>query len=510
MKYYLGLDNGGTSTKAALFTKDGTQLAVESIATAALTPAPDLVERDMVQMWDDNCLVIQRLLSGHHIDPKDIAGIGLCGHGKGLYLWGKNGKPARNGILSSDNRAWQVVAGWKADGTEEKAFSLSCQHIMACQPVALLAYLRDHEKEVLNQTQWIFACKDYIRFRLTGKARAELTDASGSGLLNLHTADYDLALLQLFGIEGMKDALPPLCQSIEIAGAVSKEAALATGLREGTPVIGGMFDIDACALAVDVTDEKNICMIAGTWSINEYLRPDPITDGRVLMNSLFCLPNYFLIEESSPTSAGNNEWFINQLLPELKQETQRNGTNIYEVMNEWCSEFNPSDFVPVFLPFLSASNVNPLARAAFVGLDASHTRHHLLRSVYEGIAFSHRWHLDKLLSTREAKENTIRLAGGAARSRVWTQMFADVMNLPVETVSVSETGALGCAIALAAALGDYSDLSAASRHMCRIQSPVLPNPSSHEAYEKKYKLYQKTIAALDNVWEDMQTLISRG
>ena len=319
MKYYLGLDNGGTSTKAALFTKDGTQLAVESIATAALTPAPDLVERDMVQMWDDNCLVIQRLLFRHQIDPKDIAGVGLCGHGKGLYLWGKNGKPARNGILSSDNRAWQVVAGWKADGTEEKAFSLSCQHIMACQPVALLAYLRDHEKEVLNQTQWIFACKDYIRFRLTGEARAELTDASGSGLLNLHTADYDLALLQLFGIEEMKDALPPLCQSTEIAGAVSKEAALATGLREGTPVIGGMFDIDACALAVDVTDEKNICMIAGTWSINEYLRPDPITDGRVLMNSLFCLPNFFLIEESSPTSAGNNEWFINQLLPELKR-----------------------------------------------------------------------------------------------------------------------------------------------------------------------------------------------
>ena len=87
MKYYLGLDNGGTSTKAALFTKDGTQLAVESIATAALTPAPDLVERDMVQMWDDNCLVIQRLLFRHQIDPKDIAGVGLCGHGKGLYLW---------------------------------------------------------------------------------------------------------------------------------------------------------------------------------------------------------------------------------------------------------------------------------------------------------------------------------------------------------------------------------------------------------------------------------------
>ena len=86
-----------------------------------------------------------------------------------------------------------------------------------------------------------------------------------------------------------------------------------------------MFDIDACALAVNVTDEENICMIAGTWSINEYLRKEPVTDGSVLMNSLFCLPEYYLIEESSPTSAGNNEWFIRQLLPELKAAAEGHG-----------------------------------------------------------------------------------------------------------------------------------------------------------------------------------------
>ena len=90
MRYYLGLDNGGTNTKAALFTREGEQIAVESIATAAITPAPDFVERDMDQMWDDNCKVIRGLLEKNNIDPKDIAGIGLCGHGKGLYLWGKD------------------------------------------------------------------------------------------------------------------------------------------------------------------------------------------------------------------------------------------------------------------------------------------------------------------------------------------------------------------------------------------------------------------------------------
>ncbi|RKM58047.1 carbohydrate kinase [Butyrivibrio sp. X503] len=507
MRYYLGLDNGGTNTKAALFTKEGKQVAVESIATAAITPAPDFVERDMDQMWDDNCTVIRELIKKNNIDPADIAGIGLCGHGKGLYLWGKDGHPVRRGIISSDNRAWKYYSDWKKDGTEEKAFELSCQHIMACQPVCLLAWIRDNEPENMDNIEWIFECKDYVRFRLTGEARAEITDYSGTGLMNLHTASFDKELLKLFGIEKLWDALPPICLSTDIAGHITKEAAEATGLKEGTPVIGGMFDINACALAVNVTDDKNICMIAGTWSINEYPRKTAVLDGSVQMNSIFCLPGYYLIEESSPTSAGNNEWFIRQLLPELKEEAKKNGGSIYDIMNEWCEEFEPKDFVPVFLPFLTASNVNPLARAAFVGLDASHTRHHMLRAVYEGIVYSHRWHLDRLMNTRDSKEAVIRLAGGVAKSKAWTQMFADVMNLPVETVDVDETGALGCAIAVATAVGDYMSVTDAADHMCRMSEPILPRAWAHDDYEKKYLLYKKVIEALDSTWSDMQEII---
>lgn len=508
-RYYLGLDNGGTTTKAALFTKDGTQVAMESIATTAITPFPDFVERDMDQMWEDNCNVVQNLLSKNKIAPEEIAGIGLCGHGKGLYLWGKDNRPARKGILSSDNRAWQYSSKWKEDGTEEKAFALSCQHIMACQPICLLAWLQEHESEVAQNVRWVFECKDYVRFRLTGEAKAEITDYSGTGLMNLHKSSFDKDLLELFGIEQFWEALPPLCLSTDIAGFVTKEAAEACGLKEGTPVIGGMFDINACALALNVTDAENICMIAGTWSINEYPSKNLILDGKVQMNSIFCLPGYYLIEESSPTSAGNNEWFIRQLLPEIKEAAKQNGQSIYEIMNSWCEEFNPKDFVPVFLPFLTASNVNPLARGAFVGLDASHTRHHMLRAVYEGIAFSHRFHLDRLMSTRKEKKAVIRLAGGAAKSKVWTQMFADIMNLPIETVDVSETGALGCAIAVSVAVGDYQDVNEAADKMCHIGQIFHPDVQAHKDYEKKYNLYKSTIAALDCIWSDMQKIISQ-
>lgn len=510
MRYYLGLDNGGTSTKAALFDAEGRQIGVEAAATAAITPAPGFVERDMDDMWQDNCRVIRGLLEKTGVDPKDIAGIGLCGHGKGLYLWGKDERPVRRGILSADNRAWKYQMDWKEDGTEKAAFELSCQHVMACQPVALLAWLRDNEPGVLENTKWVFACKDYVRFRLTGEARAEITDYSGSGLMNLHTQAFDPAILKLFGIEAIKHALPPLCGSLEIVGKITAEAAEATGLAQGTPVVGGMFDIDACALAVNVTDEDHVCMIAGTWSINEYIRKEPVTDGKVLMNSLFCLPGYYLIEESSPTSAGNNEWFIQQLLPELVKEAKASSQSIYVLMNQWAEEFAPEDFMPIFLPFLTASNVDPRARATFVGLNASHTRKHMLRAVYEGIAFSHRHHLEKLMATRDKETHSIRLAGGAARSKVWTQMFADVMNCPVETVSADETGALGCSVAVATALGDYAGPAEAASAMCHLSAPVYPNPEAVKAYDRKYKLYQKTIECLNDLWPEMQAYIEGG
>ncbi|MBQ2158591.1 MAG: carbohydrate kinase, partial [Oscillospiraceae bacterium] len=317
MHYFIGLDNGGTATKAALFDRSGKEIGKAVVATASITPKPGFVERDMEEMWEANCSVISRVLSETGVDAKDVAGIGIAGHGKGLYLWGKDGKPARNGIISTDNRAWAYPKRWAENGTEDKVFARTAQHILACQPVSLLAWLRDNEPESYRNIRWVFECKDYVRFRLTGEARAEITDCSGANLMNLHTRDYDGELLKLFGLEEIAEALPPLCRATEICGHVTEEAAERCGLLPGTPVVGGMFDINACALAAGVTDPNRLCMIAGTWSINEYVRREPVTDGSVLMNSLFCLPEYYLIEESSPTSAGNNEWFVRELLPEL-------------------------------------------------------------------------------------------------------------------------------------------------------------------------------------------------
>ena len=231
MRYYIGLDNGGTATKAALFDSRGKEIGSYGISTEALNRKPGFVERDMEEMWRANCTVVREVLKKTGVPAAEIAGLGISGHGKGLYLWGKDGKPCGDGIISTDNRAWRYVQQWKEDGTEEKAFSLSCQHLLSCQPVALLAWLRDNEPERYRNIQYVFACKDYIRFRLTGKAEAEITDYSGSGLMNLKTGAFDRELLKLFGIEEVWDALPPLCRATEICGAVRGGGAVRSAAR---------------------------------------------------------------------------------------------------------------------------------------------------------------------------------------------------------------------------------------------------------------------------------------
>ncbi|HIR09699.1 MAG TPA: carbohydrate kinase [Candidatus Avoscillospira stercoripullorum] len=505
MPYYLGIDNGGTTTKAALYDETGREIQVASCSSGTIASQSGYCERDMETMWEDNCRMIRTVLEKSGVNTAEIACISCCGHGKGLYLWGKDGHPVSHAILSTDNRAWAYPPRWEADGTAQKLFAYTCQGILSCQPVALLAWIRDEMPELIDRIKYIFSCVDYIRFRLTRQARAELTCVSGSNLLNLYTKQYDPRILELLDLSMFAHALPPLCTSAEICGVITPETAAQTGLAAGTPVAGGMFDIDACAIAVGVSDPARLCMIAGTWSINGYIRETPALDGSVKLNSLFCDPAYYLVEESSPTSAGNNQWYIDQLLPEVKQTPG----SVYEKLNAWCESVSPDAFCPIFLPFLMASNVHPNARGALVGLSMHHTRAHITRGIYEGIVFSHRYHLEKLKKSLDHPVAGIRLAGGAAQSAVWAQIFADVCGMPVQTADIGETGTLGCAINASVACGNCKDYQTASDLMTKLGRTYLPRAAYRDVYDRKYDLYCKVIEGLDGVWDAIQCFIDR-
>lgn len=494
-KYAIGLDNGGTVIKAALFDIQGHEIKVASRKTPVFAPKPGYTERDMEQLWDANCACVAEVIEKSGVNPEDVIGIAVCGHGKGLYAWG-DGKPVRNGIVSTDNRAWRYPLQWKEDGTFEKLYPQLCQQLLGCQQVSLLRWMKEFEPENYEAIRWVFSVKDYVRFRLTGEAFAEYTDISGSGLLDVKNRCYDKALLEALGIGEVYDKLPPLKSSTDNCGFITAEAAAKTGLKEGTPVAGGMFDIDACAVAMGMTSTEELCTVTGTWSINLFTSEQPILHTAVAMNSLYAMPEYYLLEECSATSAGNLDWFLDNFY----KDSGLTGQALYAKVNEQVASVRPEDCDVYYLPFLYGSNKHELAKATFAGLTQYHDKRHMLRAIFEGVAYSARTHIDRMLTIRETPE-AIRLAGGVANSPLWVQMFADVLGVPVATVDgVKETGALGCAMAACIAAGIYPDYKTAAEQMITIHEAVKPNMEAHAVYQKKYEKYCALTDALDTIW----------
>lgn len=497
-QYVIGLDNGGTMSKAAVYDLKGNEIAVSSVKTPMYQPQPGFTERDCEEMWEANCKSIRDVLAKSGISPDDVLGIAATGHGNGLYLCDADGKQTYNGIISTDSRGKEAAVEWNENGLHAATLDRTMQSVWEGQPTTILKWFQKYRPDVLEKTRWVFMCKDYIRFRLTGEAYGEITDMSGCSLMNVRDVCYDRELLEEMGLDDIYDKLPPLRYAGEICGYITEEAAALTGLNPGTPVAGGTMDIHASAMAVGTTDVDTMCVVAGTWSINEYISRTPVTDMDLFMTSIYQIPGYWMIMEGSPTSASNLEWFLTEIL----QDVDLHSKDVYEYSNDCVELAGEADCGLTFLPFLFGSNADINAKGAFIGLQSWHNRDNMLRSVYEGIVFSHRRHIEKLLRFREAPK-VIRMAGGVAKSKIWVQMFADVLQVPIEVARSQELGALGSAMCAAVAAGAFDSYKDACDSMVHIMYTAQPDPTKKAVYDKKYARFQKLIETLDPVWGEL-------
>lgn len=491
MNYFLGIDNGGTVSKSAIFNQEGTEIAVASRKVETIHLQEEWSERDGLKMWSDTAAAIKEVIEKAGISPNQIKAVACTGHGNGLYLIGKDGKPVRNCINSSDGRAQCYIDKWKKNGIDDLALPLTTQSLWAAQPNALLAWIRDNEPEVFAKATTVFMAKDWIRFCLTGERRAEITDMSGTSLMNVVTGAYDPNVLALFGLSEVIAMLPPLVESAAVAGSVTAEAASATGLLEGTPVAGGMFDIDACALSSGILNATPLSLVAGTWGNNQYIAREPLIDKELFMTSRYAIPGWYLMLEGSPTSAGNLEWLIDAV---FERERAEMGVEFYAWISRMVESVDPSTSSLIFLPFVYGCNAGKL-KGAFYGFDANSSKSHMLRAVFEGVVFAHLYHIERLSKFRDYP-HSIRLTGGAAKSDAWCQLFADAIGVPVEVPSGSELGALGAAIVASVSIGVYADIPDAVLSMTSIAKQYAPSLQRTAVYREKYACYKQLLRNL--------------
>jgi L-xylulokinase len=504
--YLMGIDNGLTVSKAAIFDLQGREVAVQGHKVDLSYPRPAWVERDSKAVWQTTATAIREVIEKAGIDPRDIVGIGNSAHGNGIYLIDKSGAPLGPSVTSMDNRASDIIDEWfQPGGVHEKNFPIVMTNTFAAQPAALLAWFKRHRPEVYAQIGHAFLCKDYIKFRLTGSVTSDFTDISGTSLYDSRNRRYSPDLLDLYGIGDILPALPEPIESHDIAGRVTAEAAARTGLAEGTPVVGGMFDIDASAVGAGVVDEGMLCIIAGTWSINEVVTREPLVDESLFMCTLFAVPGLWLVTDASATSATNLEWFVTQFCYEEKVAAAERGISVYEVCNEIVKSLPPGGTDVIFHPFLFGSNVQANARAGFYGLGAWHTKAHVLRALYEGVVYGHLDHINRLRAAG-AQMDVARLTGGGARSRVWTQMFADALELPIEVPGATEIAALGAAIAAGVGVGVYASHADAIAQAVQVVRRHEPQAEATPKYLARYEEYRCLLDAMREPWRRLEKL----
>lgn len=490
-KYLLSVDNGLTSTKAVLFALEGREVASGHIGTV-IESKGDFAEIDMELQWENTAKAIRECLGKAKVSSADIIGVGNSGHGAGLYCLDRYGRPVRKAVSSMDTRAGCIIDSWNREGRTPRA--RIHQNFWSGQAVPILNWLKQSEPENYENTQTVLMVKDWIRYRLTGELGIEYTDASNSGIINPRDKRVDKELFRIFDIEEAFHKVPKLYRTTDIAGYVSKTAEEETGLAAGTPVIGGVFDCIACALGSGVYDNEKYSIIAGTWNINSGIEEQLIAPGETVKASLYVDINKYFYSESSATSAVNLSWFMDNVIRGFKLFDVPD-EELFRMIEEKLGLMDPRGSDILYMPFLFKSHLSQM-NGAFFGLKPEHNIFHMLRALYEGVVFAHRKHIDNLRSYGVDRRSAI-LSGGAANSSLWSQMFADILDMEIMTVDTTEAGALGSAVCTAAALGIYKDIKEAIAAMVKVKKCYSPNALVKEVYDAKYAAFNTLIKKFD-------------
>ncbi|MGV8952422.1 MAG: FGGY-family carbohydrate kinase [Cypionkella sp.] len=494
----IGIDAGGTMTKAALFDFSGKELACARRKNVMAFPHSGWTERDPEVMWTAAVESIREVLSLAKRDPADIAAVSVAGYGGGLYIVDAEANPVRPGIVSTDSRAAGLIEDWAAQGLTTLVEPLIHQRIWPGQSLALMGWMQRHEPEVMAPGNRVLFCKDFLRAKLCGDFSTDPSDGGIAGLIDVTTSTYSSEALRILGLEAWLPMLPPIGPSCEVVGGISAKTAALTGLLEGTPVVRGVVDVTAAALSSGLTRPDEMSVVAGTFSINSTLHATPRQSLAPFLQTPYPLGGY-LATEGAATSASNLEWMVKTLLSHGGALPLEQAASIYDVINTAVQRKLGKPREALFFPFLFGGPDG--APAGLLGMTADYSFDDIMHAVFEGIVFAHKVDIDRLLSGNDAaRPQVIRLAGGASRSELWSEMFADILGLPVEVPTGSELGALGVAICAATGIGAHASLEAAITAMTGIARRHPGNAHRAKPYLAKYPRYLGLSEALAAAW----------
>jgi xylulokinase len=494
MTCLLGIDASTTATKALLMrasaaalTGDGEVLGVASPEYTYQTPHPLWSEQHPDLWWQATVAGIRQVLAQTQVDPADVQGVGLTGQMHGLVLLDATGEVLRPAILWNDQRTGAQCDEIRRRLGKARLIQLTGNDALTGFTAPKILWVREHEPEVYAQVAHVLLPKDYVRYRLTGQFATDKAGGAGTLLFDVKARDWSPEVLEALDIPS--EWLPKTHEGPEITGYISAETAEATGLKAGTPVVGGGGDQAAQAVGVGAVEPGIVALTLGTSGVVFASTGQPFIEPEGRLHA-FChaVPGRWHLMGVMLSAAGSLRWYRDTLAPGVD----------FDALLAPAAEVPPGSDGLLFLPYLTGERTphpDPLARGAFVGLTVRHTQAHFTRAVLEGVAFGLRDSFELIKSVGLAEIRQVRISGGGARSTLWRQILADVLNAELVTVNTTEGAAYGAALLAATGAGVYPDVDSACAATIRLTGRTVPSPA-RAAYQDLYPLYRNLYPAL--------------
>jgi xylulokinase len=494
MSHVIGLDVSTTATKAVVLDTYGSVRAVAASSYPFQTPRPLWSEQDPEVWWTAGVQAIRTALSDGGIRGDDVDAIGLAGQMHGLVVLGADREVLRPAILWNDQRTEAQCDLIRATVGRDRLIAVTGNDALAGFTAPKLVWVREREPEVWSRIAHVLLPKDFVRLRLTGDLALDKADGAGTLLFDLAARDWSPEVVTALGIDPAW--LPATHEGTTITGVVSNEAADATGLRAGTPVVAGGGDQSAAAVGVGAVEPGVASLSLGTSGVVFATTDGPLIDPEARLHS-FChaVPGLWHVMGVMLSAAGSLRWFRDALAPGVA----------FPALIEEANDVPAGSDGLLFLPYLSGERTphpDPRARAGFIGLTGRHGRPHMTRSVLEGVAFGLRDSLELMRSIGVGVFGEIRATGGGSASSLWRGVLADVLETTVVTTTTSEGAAQGAAMLAAVGVGWFPTVEAACAELVTLGERVDPSAQA-DVYRGPYARYRSLYPALAPTFHSM-------
>jgi len=508
MAYLMGIDVGTTGTKTILIDEAGKIISSSLEEYPLYTPRPNWAEQNPEDWWSATIKSIKGVLAKSGIKGEEIKGIGLSGQMHGAVLIDKNYKVLRPCILWCDQRTAKQCEYITRTIGRDRLIRLACNPALTGFTAGKVIWVRDNEPQIYEKIFKILLPKDYIRFMLTGSFATEVSDASGTLFLDVKERRWSDEILEKLDID--RDLMPECYESTVVSGEVSGDVSRQTGLRVGTPVVGGGGDQAAQAVGSGIVKEGRISSTIGTsgvvFAFSDEVKVDP--SGRV---HTFChaVPKKWHIMGVMLSAGGSLRWFRDSLGGQEVEEAKARGIDPYEVLIEEASSVEAGCEGLIFLPYLTGERTpyaDPDAKGVFFGLTLRHKKPHLIRSIMEGVSYGMRDSLE-IIKGMGVPVMEVRASGGGARSSLWRQIQADVSDVELVTVNITEGAAFGAALLAGVGTGIYGSVEEACEGTIRITSRLLPQKGNVKRYNEYYEVYRSLYPILKNSFSKISKIV---